>query len=121
MEIGTGFGLIGLFGRTVEQWSLAGARATMSILNITGESDNVDPLRGLILRELRDASLRRREEEEEEKKEEEQRRQEQRKERNRRWREGRSGRGRVEELDRGWSDVLEEAREGSDRRCCSLQ
>ena len=121
MEIGTGFGIIGLFGCTVEQWSRAGVQATMSILNVTGESDNVDPLRGLILRELRDAGVRRREEEQEEQKEEEQRRLEQRKERNRRWREGRSGRGRVEELDRGWSDVLEEAREGTDKRCCSLQ
>ena len=74
MEIGTGFGIIGLFGCTVEQWSRAGVQATMSILNVTGESDNVDPLRGLILRELRDAGVRRREEEQEEQKEEEQER-----------------------------------------------
>ena len=43
----------------------------MSLLNITGETDNCDPLRGLIIRELREASIRRREEVAEEEKEEE--------------------------------------------------
>ena len=68
----------------------------MSLLNITGETDNCDPLRGLIIRELREASIRRREEVAEEEKEEEQRRQVERKEKNRRWREEREERRRAE-------------------------
>ena len=68
----------------------------MSLLNITGETDNCDPLRGLIIRELREASIRRREEAVEDEKEEEQRRQVERKEKNKRWREEREERRREE-------------------------
>ena len=68
----------------------------MSLLNITGETDNCDPLRGLIIRELREASIRRREEVVEEEKEEEQRRQVERMEKNKRWREEREVRRREE-------------------------
>ena len=71
----------------------------MSLLNITGETDNCDPLRGLIIRELREASIRRREEVAEEEKEEEQRRQVERKEKNRRWREQREERRREEKAE----------------------
>ena len=68
----------------------------MSLLNITGETDNCDPLRGLIIRELREASIRRREEAVEDEKEEEQRKQVERKEKNKRWREEREQRRREE-------------------------
>ena len=68
----------------------------MSLLNITGETENCDPLRGLIIRELREASIRRREEAVEE---EEQRRQVERKEKNRRWREQREERRREEKAE----------------------
>ena len=78
-----------------ERFQFAGF-ARMSLLNITGETDNCYPLRGLIIRELREASIRRREEMAEEEKEEEQRRQVERKEKNKRWREEREERRREE-------------------------
>jgi hypothetical protein len=101
----------------------------MSILNVTGETENNDPLRALVIRELREASLSRREEAREEQKEGQRREREERRERNRRWREEReerAGGGEVRET--GWSDVLaeeeEEAREEGGKKkgkLCSLQ
>ena len=102
----------------------------MSLLNITGETDNCDPLRGLIIRELREASIRRREEVAEEEKEEEQRRQVERKEKNRRWREEREERRRAErnafssseEMSTGRPlSIVNEKELKGNRHCCVCQ
>ena len=120
------------------QWaesSIAGRRLAavllgqaMSVLNITGETDNCDPLRGLIIRELREASIRRREEAAEEEKEEEQRKQVERMEKNKRWREGREERRR-EEMEQGMTrggmksppSILNEEEIKRNKDCCCCQ
>ena len=63
----------------------------MSLLNLTGE--DADPVKALVFRELRDASVRRKEEEKMVRKEEEIRSLEERKQKNRIWRERREEKG----------------------------
>ena len=83
----------------------------MSLLNLTGE--DADPVKALVFRELRDASVRRKEEEKVLNKEEEIRAMEERKERNRRWREKREKKE-SSTLDINWEE--ESDQESRDQR-----
>ena len=73
----------------------------MSLVNLTGQ--DADPVKALVFRELREASVRRRDRERLDKEDEENRKADERREQNRRWREKRAERRRFrEDIDIEW-------------------